>query len=112
MNEPKRDRLVASASVTDRGRPLVIGAGFIRAHMVQRLQAAGVAPRVPTRSPIALSVRQRLGEPDIFVGDAAIRLVVETHSQVSVTSSSARAISCRSSPISIPQRMPPSPCLP
>lgn len=55
--------------------PLVIGAGFIGAHLAEHLLAAGERPRVLTRSPVPGEVARRLEGADLIVGDASIRPV-------------------------------------
>ena len=55
--------------------PLVLGAGFIGAHMTEHLLAAGHRPRVLTRSPVSDDLVRRLEGADLVVGDATIRSV-------------------------------------
>jgi UDP-glucose 4-epimerase len=62
---------------TSRTPDLVVGAGFIGTHLCETLVAAGRAPRLLTRSPLASEMAHRLAGTDVRIGDASIKPVVE-----------------------------------
>lgn len=55
---------------------LVIGAGFIGAHVSQALTGRGIATRVMTRSPLDDARAERLGGAELVVADASVRPAV------------------------------------
>lgn len=53
--------------------PLVVGGGFIGTHVARALAERGVPVRVLNRSPLQGDRLERLGQPELLVGDASVR---------------------------------------